>query len=112
MLKQAQDPRPEPAAAGEIIVTTRFVPVGAVDDTVIMAVMVVLFTTTTLAKVTPDGPFTAEPVEKNWPVRVTLTFWPREALLGAMLLRIGPWVTVKQPAQVPTPASGLVTLTV
>jgi len=61
---------PSPAAASLVTVTPRLDPVGAVDDTVMVAVMVVEVIVTTV-KMTPFGLVTLAPVANPFPEIVT-----------------------------------------
>ena len=111
MVRRLAVATPEPAAALFLTVTGSPVPVVAVAETFILAVILVELTTTTVVNVTPVGPVTFAPVTKPVPVRVTLGDVPRAAVDGLMDVKVGAAMIVTQPVQVPFPPV-VVTVTV
>jgi hypothetical protein len=78
-------------------VTGRFVPVVAVADTCMVAVIVVESATWTLEKVTPLGPLMLAPAAKPVPMRVTEVVVPWAARDGFMEAMVGAAMMVKHP---------------
>jgi hypothetical protein len=103
---------PYPAVPLFLTVTARSVPVGAVAETVIVAVTVVELTTFTLENVTPEGPVSFAPVAKPDPVIVAGTTAPCATDDGVICVSVGAATTVRHDVQLAAPRSGLVSFTV
>jgi hypothetical protein len=96
-----------------VTVIGRLDPVGAVLETVIVAVIVVPEPLTlTDEKVTPVGPVSLVSELKPVPVTVKVVVCPRATLGGEMEVIVGPATTVRQLAQVAVPPLPLVSVNV
>src|ERR1700686_1069546 len=112
MLKRLPVPEPYPPAAEFLTRMGRSTPVGAVADTVAVAVIVVGTVTVTLVKGTPLGPKSLAPTANPVPGTGTDVTCPSVTLAGEMAVTVGEATTAKQEAQEPVPPPRLLTDTV